>query len=111
MLSCILLSAYLMCVCSPPPPPPARAHVPGGLGTIIHLFLMYLLQHRTVIPREQALELLYPNSLSTNTHHFQVHNPPHFLITAAQPVKTPPERVGESGVCRPDKGSYMQWKH
>lgn len=50
---------------------------------------------------EQAPELLSLNSLSTNTHHFQgqaVQNPPHFLITAAQPVKAPPERVGETGL-------------
>lgn len=53
---------------------------------------------------EQALELFYLTSQSTNSHHLQeeaVQNPSHFLISAAQRITHAPERVGEAGAPRP----------
>lgn len=53
---------------------------------------------------EQALELFYLTSQSTNSHHLQeevVQNPSHFLISAAQRITHAPERVEEAGAPRP----------
>lgn len=86
-----------MFVLLPSPIPPVRSYMPRELVAVIHLFLINLLQHRTLIPTEHALELLYLKGLSTNTHHLQgeaVQNPSHFLMSAAQHIPHPPERGG-----------------
>lgn len=78
--------------------------MPGGLRAVLHLFLMYLLQYGAAIPVEQALELLYLNLLSTNTHRLQreaMQNPSHFLMSAARRIPDSPERAGEAGATRP----------
>lgn len=84
--------------------------MPRGLGAVLPLFLLSLLQHSSD-PMEQALEPLYLNSQSTNTQGLQgeaVQNPPHFLMSAAPAYQIPQRERARHGPTGPDKGPYTQ---
>lgn len=82
-----MLSTYFRCVCSPPPSPISSkilsAWRAGSSASLVSPLSPAAQSSDTV---EQALELLYLNSQSTNIHGLRgeaVQNPSHFLRSAA----------------------------
>lgn len=111
MLShCSLL--FQVCLLSSPSPPTSSkilsSHRAGGSHSLISHVSPAAQNSNTM---EQALEVLYLNSLSTNTRHLQgeaVQNRSHFLVSAALVSHMPQRQLGRQGPPGPDKGSYTQ---